>query len=79
MKIVVKDREQLTKLLVTQGYSLRKFSKEINITSGYLSQIISHKRNPSPMTAKRIAEGLGKKITDIFFIENAYKSEQTSR
>lgn len=58
-----------TKLLIAlQGFTIRGFSKEIGVSHSFLSHILNGKRKPSPVVAKKIADGLNKKVEDIFLV-----------
>ncbi|MCM3455414.1 helix-turn-helix transcriptional regulator [Heyndrickxia oleronia] len=76
MKIILKDSHSFQKMLLLKGHSQRSFAKKLELSSPYVNQIISKKRNPSPKVAKKIAEILEVEIEDIFFITNANKSYQ---
>ncbi|PRT24865.1 helix-turn-helix domain-containing protein [Bacillus wiedmannii] len=68
IKIELKD-EVATRLLIAKtGKSLRCFSKENGFSHTYLSQILSGDRNPSPVVAVKISNGLNLEIEDIFLI-----------
>lgn len=61
-----------TKLLIAlNGHTIRSFSKEIKVSSSFLTQVLNTDRKASAKTAKKISEGLGKEIEDIFFVSNA--------
>jgi putative transcriptional regulator len=68
IEIRVKDEVKTKMMIAESGNSLRSFSKHIGISHPYLCQVLNHHRNVSPITAKRISDGLGKKIDDIFFV-----------
>ena len=57
--------------IAMKGYTLRAFSREVGISSSFLSQIINDYRKASPKTALKIATGLNKEIEEIFFINFA--------
>lgn len=80
LKINLKDILKIRIMIGEKGYSLRKFSEEIEISQSYLSQILSKKRNPSPYVANKIAKGLDVKLTDIFFtqIDNKCNHEEVN-
>lgn len=65
----VKDPIAIKLLIAKTGKSLRQFSKQINISHPYLSQILNCKKNPSPTIAYKISDALGKDITDLFIVE----------
>jgi len=64
------NEKAVKKRIALKGYSVRGFSKRINISHSYLSQILNGNRCPSPSIAKKIADGLNEDIEDIFFIKN---------
>lgn len=65
----LKDELETRILIAEKGKSLRGFSKKVDISHCYLSQILSGKKNPSPTVAYKIAKGLGLKIEDIFLVK----------
>lgn len=75
LKITVKDRPELGLEVAKQGYSIRAFSKKIGVSPSFLSQIINGNSNPSPVVAKKIADGLGYETTK-FFLYQMYASAQ---
>lgn len=64
----LKDSTQTRLLIAKTGNTLRSFSSLVDISQGYLSQVISLKRKPSAKVAYKIATGLGVSIEDIFLI-----------
>ncbi|MGN4930269.1 helix-turn-helix domain-containing protein [Bacillus cereus group sp. MYBK14-1] len=79
IEIKLKD-EITTRLLIAKtGKSLRSFSKENGFSHAYLSQILKGDRNPSPVVATKISNGLNLKIEDIFFIKVVGDSKQNRR
>lgn len=73
LTLSIKDQVELKILLARKGYNQRMFANEIGISKPYLSQLLNDKRNPSPLTAGKIAKGLGMTIDEIFFIQNGNK------
>lgn len=69
MQITLKDSTNTRLLIAKTGDSLRSFSKKIGISQGYLSQILSMKKNPSANVAYKIARGLNVDIEEIFLIK----------
>lgn len=58
------------KLLIAEtGNSQKEFSKKVNVSHTYLSQVINGKRNPSLLVASKIANGLNTKVEDLFIIK----------
>lgn len=70
VKVRIKNLEETRLEIAKAGKSLRKFSEEIGISQGYLSQILCGKKKPSPTIAYKISKGLGLNLEDIFFIHN---------
>lgn len=77
MRISMKVRNPkiLKESIALNGDSYRSYANRIEISYGYLSQIINQKANASPRTAKKIANGIHMEISDIFFATGARKSE----
>jgi len=68
MGVVIKDLEKLRKRIIVKGFSQQAFGKHIGISQPYTVQLIKGKRNPSPQTAKKIADALDIKFDDLFDI-----------
>jgi transcriptional regulator with XRE-family HTH domain len=64
-----KDKKDIMLKIAEEGISLREFSRKSGISQGYLSQLLSGERKPSPVVAKKLAESLGLNMKDIFLIE----------
>src|SRR5690606_33530162 len=79
MKIKLKDVEQFKKLLLMNGYTQRSYGRAIGISEAYAHQIANGTRNPGPKIAKDTAELLKVDFDDIFYIEDAHKSNQTKQ
>ena len=73
-KLKVKDANYLHSTIAIKGFNLILFSKEVGVTSQYLSMILRGKRNPSPILAKKIADKLGLQVAEIFFVEDVQKT-----
>lgn len=71
----VKDSEKLKKMIALNGDSYRTYADRIGVSYGYLSLIINQQVQPSPITAKKVATGIGKNVKDIFFATDVRKSE----
>lgn len=76
MKITLANANEFRKMLLVNGYSQRSMANKIQVSSPYLNQIINGERCPSAKVAKKIVDELGIKFEDIFFIDDACKSEQ---
>lgn len=71
----LKNPSEVKEAIALLGYSQNKFANEIGVTSGYVSQVLNEERYPSPVVAFKIANGIGKKVDDIFFAVPARKSK----
>lgn len=67
ISFTLRDKLKTRLLIAESGNSLRGFSNKVNVSHCYLSQILSGQRDPSPIVASKIADGLNVKIEDIFF------------
>ncbi|MEC0231255.1 helix-turn-helix domain-containing protein [Paenibacillus alba] len=76
MKIVVRDTENLKKIIITKGYSIRSFGRALGTSGPYANQIVNSVRNPGPIIARNIVDLLGVQYDEIFFIESGNKSDQ---
>lgn len=68
LKAMLKDRVNVKILIAERGMSLRDFSKKIEISQGYLSQILNGDKTPSTKIAFKISSGLEVEMKSIFFI-----------
>lgn len=68
MKISVKNPDRLNELIIMKGFSKVDFGKEISLSQPMVVQITNGDRNPSPKTAKRIAEVLECEWSELFEI-----------
>ena len=71
-KILVKDKDELNKIIINAGFSARQLAKNANCSQTHISLILKGERNPSPELAKKIIDILKCKFEDIFFITNDY-------
>lgn len=78
MRISMKVRNPkiLKESIALNGDSYRSYANRIEISYGYLSQIINQKANASPRTAKKIANGIHMEISDIFLLRVLAKVKQ---
>ncbi|MEJ7173448.1 helix-turn-helix transcriptional regulator [Staphylococcus caprae] len=63
------NSNHLKKAMFLKGYNLSDLSNKTGVGISYLSQIINHKKKPSPKLAKKIADVLDVDIEDIFEFE----------
>lgn len=77
MRISMKVRNPkfLKESIALNGDSYRSYADKVQLSYGYLSMVINQRKNVSPRTAKRIACGIHKEISDIFFTVSGHKSE----
>ena len=68
MKIRIKDVTHLNELIIMKGFTKSAFGKKIELSNPMTIQITNGDRNPSPKTAKRIAEVLECEWTELFEI-----------
>lgn len=68
MKIKLKDTTLFNQLLVKKGLSKRSLSQRANIGQATIVQISNGKRNPSPVSAKKILDVLGEDFDNVFEI-----------
>jgi len=66
--VSLKDSEKLRLAIASKGHSQTSFAKLVDISQPYLNQIINMDKQPSPVVAKKICDGLGMSIEDIFFV-----------
>jgi len=69
MKIYIRNKE-VKKILVRKNKSQNWFAYKLEISSGYMSQLMDGSRNPSPKLRERIMEKLPEhKFDDLFEIK----------
>ncbi|WP_336775382.1 helix-turn-helix transcriptional regulator [Paenibacillus sp. MMO-58] len=66
MKIVVKNSEMLRQRILKKGYSVRSYSRAIDVSDSHMSQIVNCQRNPGPEIAKKMAALLDASFEEIF-------------
>ncbi|WP_252903780.1 helix-turn-helix domain-containing protein [Secundilactobacillus oryzae] len=64
----LKSPDYVRNQIALSGYSQNLFARHIGITSGYLSLILNQEVDPSPTIAKKISDGIGENIKDIFLL-----------
>lgn len=79
MTIRLRDINQFKKILISKGLSVRAYGRAIGISAGYAHQVANGERNPGPKTAADTADMLNIPFDDIFFIQDACKSEQSKQ
>jgi len=66
MKVALK-KDNIRKILAQRNISQNWFAFRVGTTSGYISQMMTGKRNPSPQMRKRILQVLkGYEFEDLF-------------
>ncbi|UWG99073.1 helix-turn-helix domain-containing protein [Dehalobacter sp. DCM] len=75
MKLKI-NRDMLVLKRIALGYSQRGLSKELGLSSSYISQVECGKRNVSPNVALKICTVLKVELETLFFVPNACKSER---
>ncbi|USS93962.1 helix-turn-helix transcriptional regulator (plasmid) [Fructilactobacillus ixorae] len=79
LSLKAKNPKELQKMLSMNGFSIRSFSKKINSSPAYTSRVIKGVQSPYPPFAKKMADGLGVKIDDIFFADDGCKSKPKTK
>lgn len=74
MKIHVRDKQKLNEFIMRKGFTRRGFGQAVGLSHSTVVQILNGNRNPSPPTAKKIADFLEADYDEIFFIDDGYKS-----
>lgn len=70
MKIKLKNTRHFNELIIKKGYSKNGFSRATKLGQPTIVQISNGTRNPSPYSAKRIADILGVEFDEIFKIDS---------
>lgn len=66
---VLINSNALKKAMFLKGLNISELAIKTEVSTTYLSQIINHKKTPSPKLAKKIANVLDVDIEDIFEFE----------
>ncbi len=80
MRIKAK-KDTIRKFLIENNLTQQQFCKECGLTSNYISELMSDRKEPSPTTRAKIIktmERIGKrrvKFSDVFYIEEIKKEE----
>ncbi len=70
MKVELK-KDNIRKILSQRNISQNWFAFRVGTTSGYISQMMTGKRNPSPKMRKKILKVLkGNKFDDLFKLQD---------
>lgn len=77
-RFILKNASLLKYYLAINGYSERSYARHINMNGSYLSQIICKTRHPGAPTARKIANGIGKTVPDIFLVKMRPKVQHGS-
>jgi Helix-turn-helix. len=64
-KMVLKSKDDIRYIAAEQGYSIMGLSQKAGISRVQLSNVAVG-ANTTPATAKKIADALGKSVTDLF-------------
>jgi len=69
MKVLLKSKE-IKKILIRKNKSQNWFAHKLEVSSGYMSQLMDGSRNPSPNLRERIMNRLPEyKFDDLFEIK----------
>ena len=74
--VVVKDLDKFQEAIIKAGYSYRGLGREAGCSQTQISNIPNGERIPSAETAVNICKALKMTFDELFFINNAYKSNQ---
>lgn len=69
LNITLKDSAETRLQIASKGFTIRGFARQINVSPGYLSEVLSDKKEPSANFAYKIAEGLDQEMEHIFLIK----------
>ena len=72
IRVYIKINE-LEKIMAEQNLSVRGFAKKLNISNGYLSQLLNEDRYPSAKIRQKFQDALDKKFDDLFYLESENK------
>lgn len=76
-KVKVQDPKRFLKLIISKGFSVRKLAREAGLANTTIQLMATGDRSGcSPATAAKILNVLGAEFNDVFFIEDADKSNQ---
>ncbi|USS87314.1 helix-turn-helix domain-containing protein [Fructilactobacillus hinvesii] len=75
LSLRLKDAEAVRREISLRGDSINSFARKINSNPGYIGKVLDGKRDPYPPLAKKIADGLGMDIRDLFFVVDGRKRE----
>lgn len=78
MRMRLIDPDNVKEEIALKGFSQNGFSRQINVTSSYLSKVLNQEVCPSPVVAKKISDGINVKISDIFFAVDGLKSDTSN-
>ena len=66
--VAIKDSAKIKQEINRRGEYQKDFAERIGIDKSLFSNYMTGRKQPSAPTAKKIAKGLGLKMTDIFLI-----------
>lgn len=69
LSITLKDSVETRLEIAKKGFTIRGFSRHINVSPGYLSEVLSGKKEPSASFAHKVAYGLNEDMENIFLIK----------
>lgn len=68
LKLKIRNSEQIKEFIALKGKTISSFSKEIKSNPAYIKDIVIGKVKPGPPLAKKISDGLGVNVSDIFLL-----------
>lgn len=79
INLTAKDTNKIKMLIACNGQSLKGFTQKVGLSYSYMSRVVSGKENTSANTGQRIADGLGVKLEEIFYINNPVEEKEDSK
>lgn len=79
MNVITKDPSEIKQMIKNQGLSINAFCNKNHVSQKTMVRILMDGHNPYPSTAKKIADGLGVKIEDLFLLVVLAKSETNNK
>lgn len=75
VNLKMKNANEVRLMIAKEGHTIKTFARKIGVSHSYISQIINGVRVPSPVVAKKISNGLGMELEDIFLVKVVAESE----
>lgn len=75
VKVYLRDSNLVRTEIVKLGYTSKAFAAAIGINANYFSQVLNGRRNPSPTTAKKIADKININLDKLFIVSGVHKNK----